>query len=298
MLLSVGIILHNNESNVGLLMTSLLNQTDRNFSLIVVDNKSSDASFNESNNFESDFRTQNISFTVLRNHENLGELAALNQLSKKCDTNFITIVHGDDHIGSKFVEYYNLLLTRDKNIVAANTKLRTENDGVITNIVLSPRWTGLLFIDKLLSYYGNPGLMPGSLFASRILEEISIPVGKKTLFFNADSLLWFRLLKRGSKVVRVYNSEYFYVRSNTQSSSSALNDEMMALARSIRISESTTKVQRYLTRSGVEFDRDFVDFPRYISSLYRMSPNFKVPKLTIFIRKIYSACSKISIIRN
>lgn len=297
MLLSVGVVLHNNHSNLDSLMKSLLSQTDRNFSIIVLDNDSSDSSFDLVKRFESEFMKQGISFRAERNSRNLGELVALHQLGELCRTSFITVVHGDDSLGSRFVEHYNSLLSRDKRLELTNTVLRTSVDGHLTGVALSPMWTGFYFIDRLLICFGNPGLMPGSLFSTSILREISRPVEGRALLFNADSLLWFRYLQRGGRISCVDNSDYVYVRSNQQSSSSPLNDDMMAMTRFIRIKESETRIQRYLVRAGVEFDRHFVNYDRYIVSLKSLLPNLEVPRAAKFLNKIYSVCTRFQVVR-
>lgn len=291
MLLSIGVILYNNANNVVDLMKSLLDQTDLRFSVIIIDNNSSDDSFELVAPFESDFTDLNIPFRTFRNSQNIGELNALRELSEACATEFIAIVHGDDLLMKHFVEDYNQEIEANGNLRVANTSLRTIVNQTLTSTILRPRWTKWVWLNRLLGFYGNPGLMPGALFKTTLLHGLTAPIGEYRLLFNADSLLWFRLMKETGNISLLKNLNYIYVRGEQQSSSSRLNDEMMALSRFLRITESKTRLQQILAISGTEFDRNFVDFSNYMISLKSLLPNIQIPRYAKLLNRVYSLVS-------
>lgn len=286
--LSVGVILFNNVHNVDKLMKSLLDQKDTSFALIVIDNNSSDSSFASASAFSKKFEERGVSFKAFRGSRNLGELGALDLVSKICETEFITVVHGDDYLLEDFISNYNKILLRNTGLGIVNTHLRMQTDSDSNPSVINPRWSRFKKLNRFLTYFGNPGLMPGALFASSVLREITYPTGEHDLLFNADSLLWFRFLKKGGNITTINNCDYVYVRNELQSSSSPANDEMMALSRFIRISESETKLQKLLAQAGVEFDRNFVNFSSYLSFLLRLMPDLKIPKYARLLNLVYS----------
>jgi hypothetical protein len=160
--------------------------------------------------------------------------------------------------------------------------------------VLRPAWSRLNSINKFMTAFGNPGLMPGVTISKSALLEANVhqPLSPN-LLFNADSVIWHRMSCNNPKITLVHEVTYLYRRNLRQSSVGPKNDSLLALARAIKLQSSQKLTTRFFVRSGTAFDLDFVNSTsQYQSQLSSLGFKFLPSYIGDFLKFIYMIFQK------
>ncbi|MGR3742435.1 glycosyltransferase family 2 protein [Companilactobacillus sp. DQM5] len=114
---------YNAEQYLNRALTSFVNQTFKNFQLIIVDDNSTDGSVK----ICEDFLTTNKNFKLIKHKENLGVSAARNTGIKGADSEFITFVDCDDWVDKEYLEFFiDSFKRHDVDMVSCGFMIETD----------------------------------------------------------------------------------------------------------------------------------------------------------------------------
>lgn len=257
--LTLAILFHNNEKFLDSLLESILAQEDKSFSILALNNGSTDSSSEIMNKYAKRLRANSLSLEVLSSSENLGEAIGLNKLAAKCKTNYIAIIHGDDLLRDDYTKVMNQAILKQNFLDLISPVLMQIDENGLERGTLIPKWSRICWVNYFMASFGNPGLMPGSLFSTKTLLGCStVTKGVSGLLFSADSVIWHRMVLGRPHIAVISSAIYFYRRTIEQSSSSSLLPEMLARARFIKFTNAPTAMNKWIVRLGSIFDLDFL----------------------------------------
>lgn len=141
---SIAIVSYNNEKYLRSCIESALNQTESNIEVVLVDDNSTDHSYQIACEYKDQIR-------LYRNERNLGECGNTNRCVELCTGEYITILHSDDELLPTFAETLSLVLdTYPKADMVSGEREEIDEEGNV--FTLAP-------------FYDDSYLIPGELQA-------------------------------------------------------------------------------------------------------------------------------------
>ena len=258
--LTLAILFHNNEKFLGSLLESILAQEDKSFSILALNNGSTDSSSEIMHKYTKRLKANSLSLEFLSSNDNLGEAIGLNKLASTCKTDYISIIHGDDLLRDDYTKVMNQAIIKQDFLDLMSPTLMQIDENGLEGGMLIPKWSRISWVNYFMASFGNPGLMPGALFSTKALLSCSkVTKELSGLLFNADSVIWHRMVLGRPQIAVVSSAIYFYRRTIEQSSSSSLNSKMLARARFIKLTNAPTAINKWIVRLGSMFDLDFLE---------------------------------------
>ena len=201
-IISIIVPVYNVESYLTQCLNSILNQSYKNFELILVDNISTDESFNICKEYEkSDNRIK-----VLQN-ETKGVSSTRNVGLNYAKGKYITFCDSDDLYDSNFLS--KLMAAAKKNdadiIISNYAYMNTKNNlmcGRISGAINENELIQRIFIDNSIG-----GFVWNKMFKRSILSNVKFD---ETIQICEDTLFVFEALKEAKKVFFVRDAVYFY----------------------------------------------------------------------------------------
>ena len=201
-IISIIVPVYNVESYLPQCLNSILNQSYKNFELILVDNISTDESFNICKEYEkSDNRIK-----VLQN-ETKGVSSTRNVGLNYAKGKYITFCDSDDLYDSNFLS--KLMAAAKKNdadiIISNYAYMNTKNNlmcGRISGAINENELIQRIFIDNSIG-----GFVWNKMFKRSILSNVKFD---ETIQICEDTLFVFEALKEAKKVFFVRDAVYFY----------------------------------------------------------------------------------------
>lgn len=131
MKLSIIIPVFNVERHIEKTLSSLISQTEENFEVIIVNDGSTDSTYNVVKKFISENKLVNIR---LINKDNMGVSSARNIGFSESTGRYVTYLDGDDYISENYVKsIYNLLKYQEPDILCWGYNIVNENNITIAN---------------------------------------------------------------------------------------------------------------------------------------------------------------------
>jgi glycosyltransferase involved in cell wall biosynthesis len=299
--LSIGILAQNDEDYVTDLLHSIQAQTVLDFEVIVLDNGSTDRTFEFITNFQIGFNR----FRVLRNFKEPSESNGMKILLEEAKTPYVAIVHGDDLIKPNYVEDVNQIIIAHSNFDAITLPIEHFSDSVELKMIQrkvfsKSNLTSSKLINKYLVCGLNPGVMPGCILKreSVLLNKILDPV--PNLNYNFDIVFWTRFARSEMRLMRSNSEVYLYRRHQQQSSARPDNDYNLALARNFNYKEAKTTFEKYLVQSATWKESSFAqDRTVYLNNLNKSFESLPSPILILaslfnfLLRKVSQLLNKI-----
>lgn len=299
--LSIGILAHNDEKYVTDLLHSIEAQTALDFNVIILDNGSTDRTFEFITNFQKRFSR----FQVIRNFNEPSESNGMKILLEQASTPYVAIVHGDDILKPNYVAVVKQIIFADSNFDAISLPIEHFSESLNMNftqksIISHSNLTRSKLINKYLVCGLNPGVMPGCVLKreSVLLNKILEPV--PNLNYNFDIVFWTRFARSGMSLMRSNSEVYLYRRHAKQSSARSDNDSNLALARNLNYEEAQTAFEKYLVQSATwkessltknqaaylnNLDNSFMSLPRPTLILASLC-NFLLRKVSQLLNKV------------
>ncbi|OGM25944.1 hypothetical protein A2627_02350 [Candidatus Woesebacteria bacterium RIFCSPHIGHO2_01_FULL_39_28] len=268
---TIGISALNEEENIGKMLSSLLIQEEKNFTIekiLVISDGSTDGTVNVVRSFN------NPKICVIASKKNLGRAYRSNQLMRLCKTDLLVILDSD-------ISFYN------KNTLAKVVKPFYENRKVAlvsgnTNSVGKHNFVTRSWLTSKMAYeYIRHRIKNGNnvLSCFGAMLAIAKPLHKRinipSDIFAWDSFLYLSCLKSGHKFVNVSNAEVRHPLTTTL---------LGQIKRNKRYSKSTAELKPYF---GEMVDREFY-IPRSLYYRGVLSQLLKYPIHTIFIYAVNS----------
>ena len=128
--ISIILPVYNVEKYLNKCIDSILNQTYKNFELIIIDDGSTDNSSTICDSYKNDSRV------IVIHQDNKGLSVARNKGIDMSTGNYITFIDSDDYIDSKYIEIlYNIISNNNSDIVMCNKIEFKENTNIKENII-------------------------------------------------------------------------------------------------------------------------------------------------------------------
>lgn len=211
MLISVIVPMYNRENTIKKCLDSIVKQTYSNFELIIIDDGSTDSSFNICEQY-----AKKDSRIKLIHQENRGVSSARNLGLDLSEGEYIAFIDSDDFIANDYLEYlYQLIQKYNSDIAICSHQTinmfeqiyEPMNEGI--DFILSSQD----FLEKML--YGElKGIgisIHSRLISKKLFDGIRFPDGK--LF--EDSAVSYKNILKTDKVAITYKPKYCYLR-NTE----------------------------------------------------------------------------------
>lgn len=249
---SIIVPVYNVEEYIGKCIESILNQTYRNFELILINDGTKDHSLEICKKYKKDCRVRIIS------QPNQGLSAARNRGIHVARGKYLLFVDSDDYIAPRMLEeLYNAIIIEDADIaqcgfikVMENLELKEERyKGCITKKVI--------YGDDWFKEYERNYLIFtvawNKLYRKHLFDKIRYPKGK----LNEDEYVVFPLFCTARKIVVLNQGLYYYVQRESGLSANA------------RISQLIENYFDYsYTRLGILWNRNKDLFGRYLNMHY------------------------------
>ena len=219
--LTVAIPTYNRANYLKEAIQGILNQTFKDFKLIILDNGSSDNTYEVVKSFKDD------RITYIKNEKNIGGIGNLNKAIEICETEYLIICHDDDIAESTLLEKEFNIIDNDPNVslVASHVKLINENGEIIDdksrNITKDKIINQKEYIKlNLLSETILP--CPTVMLRTAILKDNNLRF-REDVGPAADTYLWFELNLLQFKFYFIGESLYKYrIHSEQDSQKNAL----------------------------------------------------------------------------
>jgi GT2 family glycosyltransferase len=210
-------ITYNSSDVIDDFLTSVRDQTYKNFKLYIIDNCSTDNTLEKVTAFQ-----EQINMSVITNDHNAGVAAGNNQgiknaLEENCE--YIMLINNDTVFEEKLVEkLINYLLEENISIVAPKMMYHDEPDRIWYGGGKLNRWKGYLN-----EHYGFKELDKGQfktgtvityaptccvLFHYKVFEDVGL-MDEKYFVYHDDSDFFYRILINGSHLMKFYNDVRF-----------------------------------------------------------------------------------------
>jgi glycosyltransferase involved in cell wall biosynthesis len=196
-LVSICISAYNVERFLGEALRSILDQTYRNIEIILVDNGSSDRTFEVAQSFRDD------RFRCFRIPENIGGYQAMNKVATMAQGELIAIYHSDDVYEPSIVEKEVAFLRShpEAGAVFAMAHFIDEDGRVNGGLDVPPELTGqeLLRYDDVFPYMLRHGctmfVCPTFMVWRRVFAEVG-PFQPDRFDIASDLEMWLRLMRQ------------------------------------------------------------------------------------------------------
>ena len=287
-IISIIVPVYNSENRLKSCIDSILNQTFRDFELILVNDGSKDSSGKICEDYaEKDTRVKVI------HQSNMGVSEARNTGLKYSVGTYIGFVDSDDYIDKKMYEtLYNLMIKNNAEITVCGVREKWPDKEMVysekSELLILHKQDSIkfLFIGKYLTMYAVNKLYKKSLF-----NEIKYPRGK----IYEDTIITPQLFSLANKVVYTSESFYNYVRSSGSITTSEFSQKDMDI---IEAGKSVLEFAKEKFPSLIK-EAEYRYFWSYMCVIDRMilgginSSNNDYIKLTDFIKR-----NKINILTN
>lgn len=290
--LTLGILTYNNGVYLPILLESLKSQIDSEFKIIVINNGSTDNTMSILENFSRILENQDIK--VIHNKFNSGSFRGLQQLLKQTETDYLSIIHGDDVLKNDYVEVAKFYAKTNPQKAAFNLDLeQIDSEGKHTfEPDLTSGWTHFCLINRLLVSGLNPGIMPGSILNVKLLgnDYLDNFFDGEKLNGTEDIYLWLKIARDSREIKRIPKVTYQYRRHVGQVSK---NKEIYAFSlgyvRRLNYMTSSNLVDKFLAIVEIDFEFSSMNYSdSYLDGLdflikYRHFSRFRF--INVFLRR-------------
>jgi len=205
--ISIIIPVYNAEKYINNCIKSIINQTYRNWKLIIVDDGSTDKTSEIINEYLK--INENI---FLFSKKNGGSASARNYALNLIDTNYFVFIDADDTVHPQYLELmYETIKKYNADIVQCNFRTVNNNnnliyvDQIITEV---NEYTGEDFLEKFCrkSSYLRTAVLWNKMYKTALFTNLLFPEGKGI----DDEFLICQVLIRAKKIVEIPNTLYDY----------------------------------------------------------------------------------------
>ena len=252
--LTLGVLTFNDGPNLQSLLNSIVNQSVKDFKLLIINNG---RGRDESQIIEK-FLGDNIKIetTSISNVKNFGSFYGLRQLLFHATTSHLAVIHGDDLLKSNYVEVAQKSILNNPDICAFNFDLLEfqEFDFKITGKIICSSWTPFNSLNRSLVAGLNPGVMPGSILNLNILGQNYLNQYSNENLLNGaeDIVLWQSIIRNSYRMKRIPVATYYYRRHNGQISKNYdLFGFSLGYARRLNFETSRSKFEKLLCVSEI-----------------------------------------------
>ena len=231
--LTVFVGIYNGEQYLESLLQQIQSQDFKNYNLLIVDNASTDNSYEIIKTWSSKIRARNIK--VKRNKVNLGGQGNWNWNLRYVQTPWITMIHQDDFYKPNHLSELNKLIdSAGKDVIGVSTTMGSmSHEGKKLNSIPRSSWfyQNLDAPEQFIQNIKSQSVpFPSTAFLLSVFKNINMPIHSPT-FSDTEQTL--KMLAYGR--FKISGSETMLYRENHQSESHTLNMEEKLLGASIAL---------------------------------------------------------------
>ena len=279
--ISIIIPCYNTEKYLDKCIESIMNQTYQNFEIILVDDCSTDGTWDLINKYTK----KNAKIRSIKNRKNSGAGFSRNAAIKIAEYDYISFIDSDDYIQDNFYEsLYNNMIKNNADVSVCDINVRYEN-GKYPDV----RSQACTEIDDKLSYINN-GLAASpcnKLFKKEFL--IKYPFAENIM--NEDIPTVLAILMSAKKITYANDTFYNYIQRISSVQNSILSDKRLDLFKALDLLESRISINKRTKKYW-----DAIIYNQVIMFLIYVIPkenNFKIRKR--YLKKFNELSKKYSI---
>ncbi|WP_173938805.1 glycosyltransferase family 2 protein [Campylobacter coli] len=209
----------NRENYISFAIESILNQDYLNFEFIIIDDCSTDATYNIIQEYAK--RDQRI--IVLRNKKNKGIVYSLNRCLERSRGKYIARMDDDDISLPERIEKQVNVMEKDISIVVAGTYFKPMDE----NLEFFGNWVNVCKHEmiKLKMMFECPICHPTVMIRASFLKENNLKYSYKHQYAE-DYKLWSDIIQKGGKIINIPEVLLFYRISNSSISRNRLTSKL------------------------------------------------------------------------
>lgn len=240
-LVSIVVPVYNGSKWLSRCIESIVDQSYSNFELILVNDGSTDSSYDICLNY-----SRNDKRIILIDKENSGVSDTRNYGIKKANGDYLIFVDCDDYIDSDYIK--NLIVLMDDNVDLGITGWKKESEiGVLCDksIIFEECWDSETCLKMLLSFKGVQGYPISKIFRRSIISKYNILFDERISIF--EDLLFCCTYAKHCSCIKVNTNycDYHYVLYESSSRNSAISAKVFELKNLSEI-ESLEKISDLL----------------------------------------------------
>lgn len=203
-MISIIVPVYNVEKFLNRCVSSILNQTYKNYEVLLIDDGSTDASGRICDSI-----SQNEEKVKVIHQKNQGLSGARNTGIQYAKGEFITFIDSDDFIDERYLQLLLENLINNDADISCCDYLRTAKTSVIKQNV-DKKNDIVLTADDIITFFLEKELVSacGKLYKKNIFNEIRFPIGK----INEDISTIFKVFMNAKCVVYSFEKLYYYYR--------------------------------------------------------------------------------------
>lgn len=243
--ISIILPVYNGEKYIALTINSILNQTFKDFELIIINDCSSD----KSKKIILSYEDKRILY--IENYKNIGQISSINKGIKLSNASLIARVDQDDIFEKEKLEIQFNFLNENPNITVVGTWANIINsDGNLIRKLSIPDENNQM-INVLLN--SNPLFHPSVIFRKEVVLELGLY--NKKYEFTEDYDLWCNIVMSGYKIA---NIPKFLIKYREHSDQSSKKNQEKQLQNALKIrSKFFIKISNELVSAEKFILKDF-----------------------------------------
>ncbi len=195
-LISVIMSAYNNENTIKQSLDSILNQTYKNIEILVIDDFSTDTTFEILKDYSLKFKN----LKIFQNNENIGLTRSLNKLINLSSGFYIARQDADDISKNNRLEYQHKYITKNKLDFCTSRAINIKTGN-------SMRLITYYVPKKILVNYKNPFIHGTLLIKKNVLKEIG--GYDEDFYYSQDYKLFDTLLTKRYKYKNIFKPLYY-----------------------------------------------------------------------------------------
>lgn len=199
--ISIVVPVYNVENYLDECIKSILDQSYRNFELVLID----DGSFDSSGNI-CDFYSEQDSRINVIHKENGGLSDARNTGIERSKGEFITFIDSDDVISKKYLEVLAGAIQKGEGDIVQGEMTQNEFELGKSYLNDSIEMSGVEAFKQCASWKKIKVYACAKLYKKELFQKIRFPVGR----LNEDSCVFYKILCSAEKVILIPDIIYFY----------------------------------------------------------------------------------------
>jgi len=270
-LLSVVLPVYNADKYLSEAINSIINQTYKNFELIIINDGSTDKSLDLIENYK-----KNDERIVLISRENKGLVASLNEAINKAKGEYIVRMDADDIcFPSRFEEQLLFMIENDLDLCGSSIEIfRKKNKSNI--LILPEKHNDILFRTFFFSSFAHPSTMIKKKVFKYVKYENEVA---------EDYRLWCDIISKGFKVGninKVLLKYRIHDKQITQTKSKCLINSVNNIA--INFAKNMDKEISILVKFGVTIQNEntYKEFKELFNKIIQYSKRYNVEKNNLY----------------
>jgi alpha-1,3-rhamnosyltransferase len=295
-LVSIIVPIYNHENYLRDCISSIANQEYERLQVILVDDGSTDKSFDVAKELENTYKKKFESFTLLKNHKNIGLIATLNNSISLAKGEYISFLASDDMLTPNSIELRLSMLDKlsDSSICAIfgeSIKIPVNQTITISSLykLFKPRIKLYRFEDILMNraYLSAPTMLARA-------QDIKSAFPIKNIEFIEDRHIQLSMTIKGKKILYT-NREFAFYRIHSNNTSSIKNIDKLNV-HNLKLIEKFSRTEqekrKAIIRDKIGYNISLAGAYPFLFTIKKIIPLIKNDFSILFEKKLYHLIAK------